>query len=191
MAAVNSQHKATLVFIRGIPGSGKSLLTKTIASKLSDDSVLVLDPDFVDKAAPEYLTLSRKLENEGLDKTIHPFRWLRGQAIQGAATTPTILWNQPFTDRGIFDRLVTFITDSVTEEGVELRVVLVELETPEDIAYERVVSRIASGGHGPSNDTFTDLVQRYKSYAEGYETVSLDGTRPVEELAEYVIQEIG
>lgn len=177
---------AILIFVRGIPGSGKSYLTRHLANKLGNSTV-VLDPDMVDTLAPSYIQLSKQLSAEGLDEAIHPFRWLRQQAVSAAQDRRTIIWNQPFTKRSIFDRLVQFIREGATEHGVQLRVVLLEVDTPPEVAYERIQERKNAGGHGPSKSVFDSRVEDYTTFAGDYETISIDGTKPINESIDKIL----
>ena len=41
------ENQATVLFIRGIPGSGKSTIAKFLSEKIKAD-ILILDPDSID-----------------------------------------------------------------------------------------------------------------------------------------------
>jgi predicted kinase len=161
--------------IRGLPGSGKSYLAAALEEKLGKDQVVMLDPDALDTSDKAYLAFSDELTKEGLDKAIHPFRWSRKLACEGAVDGKIVMWNQPFTVQGIFDRLVAFIQAYADEHGVQLPVLLVEVEIDHDTAKKRIADRKQAGGHGPSEQTFARRVDEYTSYAKDYRTVVVDG----------------
>jgi predicted kinase len=174
--------------VRGLPGSGKSYLTAELQKALGKEDVLVLDPDSIDLTAKEYREFSDELAKEGLDKAIHPFRWSRKLACDAAVAGKVVIWNQPFTNRGIFERLVAFIQNYAQERGVSLPVLLVEVEIGHDTAKARIAERKQAGGHGPSDGTFAQRVTEYESYADGFNTVVVHGEDDVTESAAKVLE---
>jgi len=169
----------TLIMIRGLPGSGKSHLAAALADRLGRDDVVVLDPDTIDLADTQYLEFSKALEREGLDKAIHPFRWSRKLACDAILAHKIVLWNQPFTNRGIFERLVAFLEGCAHEHGLHLPVLVIEVEIDHEVAKERIARRKQDGGHGPSEGTFAHRAKEYQSYADGFKTVVVQGTDDV------------
>lgn len=161
--------------IRGLPGSGKSYLAAELEKAIGKDRVLILDPDTVDLKNKDFLAFSRQLTKEGLDKKIHWYRWTRKNACDAAVEGKVVIWNQPFTDRGIFERLVAFIQAHAREYGVDLPVLLVEVEIGHDTAKQRIADRKQAGGHGPSEQTFARRASEYQSYADGFRTVAVHG----------------
>lgn len=77
---MSQTNNPALVFIRGIPGSGKSYLAEALEKSLGSENVIMLDPDKIDLTSKEYLEFSESLTKEGVDKKLHPFRWLRTNA---------------------------------------------------------------------------------------------------------------
>jgi Thymidylate kinase len=164
-----------LIMVRGLPGSGKSHLAAELASELGKDNTVVLDPDALDTTDEAYQAFSRELEKEGVDKRIHPFRWSRKRACDAIAAQKIVIWNQPFTDRGIFERLVAFLEEYAREQGLRLPVLVVEVEIDPEVAKARIARRKQEGGHGPSEGTFAARVRDYQSYADGFRTVTVQG----------------
>lgn len=181
-------HHPTLIMIRGLPGSGKSYLAAELEKIIGQENVVMPDPDNVDKTNPEYLALSEQLSKEGLDEAIHPFRWSRKRACDAIEAGKIIMWNQPFTNRGIFDRLVAFLQAHAREHGIDLPVLLVEVEIDPSIAKQRITKRKQTGGHGPSDNTLNNRINDYESYADGYRTVKVDGQSDVSKSAAAVMQ---
>lgn len=161
--------------VRGLPGSGKSHLTAALADAIGQDDVVVLDPDTIDLQDVKYLKFSKTLEEEGLDKAIHPFRWSRKLACDAIVERKVVIWNQPFTNRGIFERLVAFLEAHAQENGLRLPVLVVEVEIDHETAKERIAKRKMAGGHGPSDTTFMHRASEYQSYADGFKTVIVQG----------------
>lgn len=173
---MNKDTKPVLVFVRGLPGSGKSYLAQALEKSLGKDNVTMLDPDNIDFASKEYNEFSKSLSAEGLDEKIHPFRWLRTTAYGGITGHKVIIWNQPFTIVDIFKRLITHLQEYAVEHQIDLPVLIVEVEIDPVVAKERVVKRMQKGGHGPSDNTLANRIADYKSYAnEGYKTVVVKG----------------
>lgn len=170
----------TLIMIRGLPGSGKSYLATALQKTLGDEHVLVLDPDTIDQTDKAYLAFSDELTKEGLDTAIHPFRWSRKRACDAILAGKIIIWSQPFTNRGIFDRLVAFLQAYADENGIRLPVLLVEIEVDHATARERVAKRKQAGGHGPSDQTFGRRLQEYVGYADSYPAITVHGGADVE-----------
>jgi predicted kinase len=169
----------TLIMIRGLPGSGKSYLARALENELGAEDVVILDPDTVDQADKAFMAFSDQLSKEGLDKAIHPFRWSRKMACDAVSDHKIIIWNQPFTNQGIFDRLVAFIKAYADDHDVPLPVLLVEVDIDHATAKARITKRKQAGGHGPSDETFARRVDEYTSYVDAYRTVIVNGADDV------------
>ena len=180
-----------LVVIRGIPGSGKSHLATALFRALGTDSATILDPDMIDTTDETFLSFSRNLSAEGLDEAIHPFRWLRKTACEAIAPGHIIIWNQPFTIRGIFDRLVQFLqTHAESETDTRLSVLVVEITIDPEKAKKRIAERKKHGGHGPLDAIFEHRVNEYESFADGYHTVTVSGEDDVAQSTRTIIEHI-
>lgn len=185
----NTSHDPLLIFVRGLPGSGKTYFTYALRDAIKETAVTVIDPDFIDKNDSEYITFTKSLETEGLDPLIFPFRWLRKCAIDASRKGALIVWNQPFTNRGVFDRLIAYLTENVKAKyDHKLKILVIEINTPTDIAWSRVEQRVNEGGHGPNKNTFNQRCAEYESYADTYPVLELNGEQDVSHL---VTQTIG
>lgn len=182
-------HKPLLIFVRGIPGSGKSFLSEALTKKIGLKNTVLLDPDAIDEKDPGYISLSKDLTQDGLPKTIHPFRWLRKSACEAISSGKTVIWNQPFTDLGVFSRLILFIEENSAHNS-KLEILIIEVSIDQDTAKERIQSRIAKGGHGPSDSTFQKRVNGYETFSDSYQTIEINGNDTVELSVDKVLQKI-
>lgn len=177
-----------LIFVRGMPGSGKSYLADALKKALKPENVLMLDPDRIDFNDPNYKDFSISQAAEGLDEKIHAFRWLRTTAYKGIANHKVIIWNQPFTDEGIMQRLATHLEDYAKEHKVDLPVMMVEVNVDPDLARVRVSQRKQKGGHGPSDSVLEARIAAHKSFAHNFMTVAVDGDAEISSSVAKVIK---
>jgi len=186
-----SKH-AELIFIRGLPGSGKSYLTTALQAALDKDRLAVLDPDAVDRLSQAYQAHVDALTAEGVETALHLYRYLRAQAYQGIEAGKIIIWNQPFTNLEIFHKMIGRLRDHAREHEVELSILIVEVEADPTVARGRVAARKRSGGHGPSETTFERFVNDYQSFAdEGYKAVTVSGADDVDKSVRTVLAALG
>jgi hypothetical protein len=165
-----------LIFVRGLPGSGKSYLALELQKAIGEDKVVMLDPDATDYKSREYLEHVKAQTAEGVDPALHPYRFLRAQAYQGIADHKVIMWNQPFTNLEIFNKMIDRLRTHAAEHKTELPILVVEVEVDPATAKERVAKRKQAGGHGPSDATFARRVGDYTSLvAHGYNVVVVHG----------------
>src|ERR1700712_2422885 len=131
-----------VILVRGLPGSGKSHLTKPLQAALEAEfgqgTVVALDPDATDYSSDAYLAHIAALTAEGVDPKLHAYRFLRAQAYAGIATRKIIIWNQPFTNLEIFNKMVTNLRRQATEHDTELTVLVVEVSVSQEVAKQRV-----------------------------------------------------
>lgn len=167
--------RAIVILVRGLPGSGKTYMAQKLIPLL-DRRVVLLDPDTVDTDSQEYRQHVETLLHEGVDERLHLYRFLRGQAYQGIASGDIVMWNQPFTNLDIFNKMVANFQLQADEKNVHLSVLVVEVMLDPEVAQKRVIERKQSGGHGPSAAAFDTFTKDYVSFApEGYHVVSVPG----------------
>lgn len=167
---------SVVLLVRGLPGSGKSYITRELARALEERSPVVLDPDTVDLESAAYKAHVQALTAEGVDKDLYLYRFLRTQAYKCIAAGKTVIWNQPFTNLDIFNKMVANFRVQAREHQVQLTVLVVEVEIDPAVAWQRVMDRKNQGGHGPSDGTFARFVDDYKTFADhGYQVVRVRG----------------
>lgn len=169
-----------VVFIRGLPGSGKSHIAAALQASttelLGKDKVITLDPDTIDYESDAYTEHVRTATANGVDAKLHVYRFLRAQAHEGIELNKIIIWNQPFTNLDIFNKMAANLRDRAAEHNTELSMLVVEVRIDPDIALARIAKRKEHGGHGPSEGTFQRFVADYRSFAKcGYNTLAIDG----------------
>lgn len=181
--------RALMLLVRGLPGSGKTFIATQLADSLPAGQVVMLDPDAIDFESKVYHEHVQQQIAEGVDPILHAYRFLRAQAYQGIADGKIIIWNQPFTNREIFEKMTANFYAQAKEHNVELDLLVVEVMTDPDEAKRRVEKRKAAGGHGPSENTFNRFVNDYKSFADdGYKTVTVSGQDSVEQSVATILQ---
>lgn len=174
-----------------MPGSGKSYFAAELQKAIGLEQVVMLDPDAIDFQSQDYLTFTKTAFAQEVDPKIQPFRYLKTQAFEGIVAGKIIIWNQPFTNRGMFDRLVASLKEYAESRGTKIETLLVEVDIDNATATERVRSRIREGGHGPSENTLNQRINEYESFAEsGYEMVHVDGSGNVDANVTVVMETI-
>ena len=177
-----------LILVRGLPGSGKTYLANELENTIGKNMVVMLDPDATDYESKEYLEHTNTLTAEGLDPKIHAYRFLRGKAYEGIMSSKVIIWNQPFTNMGMFTRMITNLRTYATDHDTQLPVLIVEVEVDHNVAKTRIAQRKAAGGHGPSDGLFERYVADYETAAkEGYRTIAVQGHGDVSESVSAIL----
>lgn len=165
-----------MVLVRGLPGSGKTYIATELRKKLGDDQVVMLDPDATDYDSKAYAEHVKAQNAEGVDPKLHAYRFLRAQAYQGIADHKIVIWNQPFTNLEIFNKMVANFNIQAEENKTTLSILVVEVEIDPAVAKKRVDKRKQAGGHGPSDDTFARFISDYTTFApHGYTTLTVRG----------------
>lgn len=165
-----------IVFVRGVPGSGKSYLVAALQKVLDPDTTVVLDPDAIDFASEAYARHLINQRAEGVDEKLDAYRFLRAQAYQAIADHKLIIWNQPFTDLEIFRKMTGRLLDQAKACDTTLSILVVEVDTDPSVAWQRVQERKAAGGHGPTDTTLQRRIDAYGSFAaEGYDVLTVRG----------------
>ena len=176
-----------LIFVRGLPGSGKSYVTNRLQKELGE-GVVVLDPDATDYESNEYHEHTKVLTEQGVNPALFAYRFLREKAYKAIKENKVVIWNQPFTNLEIFNKMIANLRIKADEHQVALPILVVEVEIDSAVAKKRVAERKQTGGHGPSDTTFSRFVNDYKSFKnEGFETVTVQGDDDIDDIVKHVI----
>lgn len=169
-----------LIIIRGVPGSGKSVVAIALQQALGSKRVVLLDPDAIDYTSSAYASHVKSCIAEGVDPALYAYRYLRAQAYDAIAAHEIIIWNQPFTNLEIFNKMVGRLRDKAAECQTQLQMLLIEVDIDPLVAKRRVEERMQTGGHGPSDSTLQKRFDEYETFAgTGYQVVSVQGEDPV------------
>ncbi len=184
-----------LLVVRGIYGSGKSYLAERVQQQLQQlygqDSVVMLDPDATDYQSQDYKNHVTQQTIDGVDPALHPYRYLRAQAYAGIADHKVVMWNQPFTNLEIFNKMIANLLICADEHSTSLPILVIEVTADPTLAKARVIQRIKQGGHGPTDGTIDRRVAEYFSFApHGYATISVSGEDDVAESLQTVLPKI-
>ncbi|HSX06452.1 MAG TPA: zeta toxin family protein [Candidatus Saccharimonadia bacterium] len=164
------------ILIRGLPGSGKSYLAAALAEAFGKDATVMLDPDSVDQTSQEYKDHVAAQTAEGVDPALHLYRFSRAKAYKGIDDHKIIMWNQPFTNLEVFNKMADRLKEHAGEQQTPLPILVVEITISPEVAKQRVEQRKQSGGHGPSENTFSRFVNDYTTFAnDGYDVVTVQG----------------
>ena len=180
-----------LVLIRGLPGSGKSYLAAALQRSI-DGEIVALDPDATDYKSPVYLSYVESAAAAGVNPSLFAYRYLRQQAYDGITAHKLILWNQPFTNREIFQKMTAGLQNYAATANTKLDILVVEVDVAPTAAHQRIAERQLAGGHGPSNATFNRFSSDYVSFAEeGFPTITVDGLGDITKSVTSVLAAIG
>lgn len=183
--------KPKIIFIRGLPGSGKSVLAQAMIEKIGPEHTVVLDPDAIDENSEAYQKLTAELRKQGVDEKFYPYRYLRNKAHQAIRSGITVLWNQAFTNLDGLQKTINNLTDYASEQGKAPEVVVVEVFIDPATAAERIETRVKSGGHQVDEKTFARFVHDFKSFVdEPFKTITVNGEMPAEENAEQIVSQL-
>ncbi|MEO6761821.1 MAG: hypothetical protein ABI220_05680, partial [Candidatus Saccharimonadales bacterium] len=130
---------------------------------------------------------------EGVDEKLFPYRFLRNQAYRGIRNHKIIIWNQPFTDLDIFDKMIDRLRTNALENTSELELLIVELNIDTSLAHQRTTKRKQAGGHGPSDTTFDRFVNTYQSAStHGYTSniISVQGDSDVNKSVDLILERV-
>ena len=185
-----TQNNPIVLFIRGLPGAGKTTVAKELASKVEREFV-VLDPDEIDQESSEYQTHVEAMEADGVDPVLHLYRFLRGQAYEAIESGKIIIWNQPFSNNDAFGKIVARLQEHAAAHEKKLSMLIVEVELDAATAKARVDERKAEGGHGPSEEIWQRFLRDYDTFSkDGFETVRVDGNGNVDESVQKILDAI-
>ena len=187
----DTQKHPLLILIRGLPGSGKSYFAFALQKLLGENATVMLDPDAIDYERQQYKDHVASLTAEGVDPTLHAYRFSRAKAYQGITDHKIIIWNQPFTNLEIFRKMTDRLETHAAEQSTSLPILVVEIAIDPEVARKRVIARKQAGGHGPSDEVFERFIRDYASFTDTeYDTVSINGDDDVSTSTSLVMSHV-
>ena len=188
---LKSLQNPVLILVRGIPGSGKTYYAENLVGAFSQAEAILLDPDTTDYNSQEYAFHVNQQLSEGVDSKLHPYRFLRQKAFSAIAEHKIIIWNQPFSNLEILQKVTARLEEYAKEQKTTLPILIIEMSLDTETARSRVEQRKKNGGHGPSEATFIRFVSNYASAAPlGYEIIELYGHNDPQQTIPQVIDRI-
>lgn len=174
--------RAMLIIVRGLPGSGKSTLTKALSNNGIPSPTLVLDPDKVNKHSAEFCDHIKKQPTNLPEKTLI-YRMLLYQTIEALKEDVTVLWEQAWSWREGIEITIEKISRALCEQEQPI-ILIFELVLCINTAQKRVEERFRQGKHPLSGIQFRKLFLNGIEPCEdlGLKTLRLDATLPAEEL---------
>lgn len=189
MNTVSTPSHPVAIFIRGLPGSGKSFVAASLASALGKDNAVLLDPDATDYESNEYKEHVKTMQAEGVEEQLHAYRFLRGQAYKAIEDHKIIVWDQPFRNLEIFHKMVGRLNDHAAAHQTRVPILVVEVEIDPLVAKQRVNERKQRGGHGPSDASFQRFINEHTSFADqGFALVKVNGENEASQSVEAIMQ---
>jgi adenylate kinase family enzyme len=184
-----TNHSSALILVRGLPGSGKSHLATAIREALGQDNAVILDPDKIDQNSKAYLELCDALSKEGVDKIYFPNRFLKAVGYEAIDAGKIVIWNQAFTLWDGFNRTINSLKEHAASRGLDLPVLVVEVEINPEVAKKRISDRVTNGGHDVSDERFNRFIDEYESWSgRGFETVIVNGEQEVSKSVAEVLK---
>ena len=177
-----------LIIIRGLPGSGKTFLSKALVETLGNDNVKEVNPDEIFDASEEYQDFIGQLQREepDLDSKFFPFRFLRKQALEAIQVDKIVIWDQPWS--GL--EKPEIVLETISKE-IKAPVLLIEVELEAEKAMERLEKRKAEGGHGPNEEIFSQFVKKFRSINESDSCfIKIRGDTPIEKSVFDVLEQL-
>ncbi|GIV44970.1 MAG: hypothetical protein KatS3mg035_2093 [Bacteroidia bacterium] len=166
-----TQNPGMLIIIRGIPGSGKSTLASSLIRELGEKA-LKIDPDMY-----RYKNTPSSIQHGENEETL--FGNLANTALEALYSGKIVVWDQALTrlDENLVNRIKSVIWP--------IPIMLVEVETPESVAWQRIQKREKEGLQtGPYKEQFSALCKRYLPF-QGTNTdiriIRIQGDKSIEE----------
>lgn len=175
--------KAIVLFVRGIPGSGKTSIVNAFIKGRDHKNIVRLDPDLVITESSEFITFCDNCP-KNLPNEKRVYRYLLYKACDALAVGKIVIWEQPWRNC----ELLQLTIDNLTViSGVMFSVGIIDVSLSEDTAKERVERRFQLGQH-PLNP------EHVRKFAESFQDVGstslsvlkLDGSAEISTLVLHV-----
>jgi predicted kinase len=158
----------TLVFIRGIPGAGKSWLAAHLVELLGESAVKI-DPDDY-----RYKGEAMGKDNQSSDRETL-FDTLKTQALINVQAGKVVIWDQAWTSLRAAKETFAFVKKAI----YPAQILLIEVNIDSKMAWGRIQERSARGDQSAlSREKFDTYVDKYQSVQDedvGVEVLPLNG----------------
>jgi len=181
---MSQRRKPLLLFVRGLPGSGKTTVTDTLAETPLLCDAEYLDPDRVNKKQEAYLRHVSKQPADLSNKTVL-YRFLLTKAIAALQTGRHVVWEQPWSWAEGIEITLAKIRNAL---GTIITVdpIIIELTVEFEKATERVSERYRQGEHTLNPAQFKKLFQGGLESCESLDIPvrTLDATQCIDKVIE-------
>ena len=177
-----------LIFVRGLPGAGKSDLVDLLLKFPPLKGSLRLDPDRVNLADPKFVEFVCGLPPKLIPKR-KIYRFLLRQAEAALRQGRSVIWEQPWRlTWGLYitiENLTFFLTGKEDITKAPFQSVIVEVFIDPAKAWRRVAERFAEGRHNLDEKAFEQFVGELEGCGHlNLPTVRIAGDRVAETVEE-------
>ncbi len=178
--------KPLLIFVRGLPGAGKSNLTELLCENPILKDSWRLDPDRVNLTGSRFLEFVSDLPT-GLPSQKQIYRYLLRQAEAALREGCGVIWEQPWRLRwGIYitiENLTYFLTGGTEISLAPFQTIIIEVLVDVAKARRRVAERFAQGAHNLDAKTFEEFVETMELCDDlGLPFIRIDGNDVAKEV---------
>ena len=180
-----------IVFVRGLPGSGKTSLSLRVRDNFLPEQVEHIDPDLIDKSSSDYAGFCEDLRvtYPDLDPCVYLYRYLLKRAKDSLAQGKLVLWSQPFSNTANFSYTVSQFKNS---EPSSTAILIVDVLVDKEVARNQMKKRKESGGHGPDDEYFDKLVNQFETADKwGYNYLCIEMGVGFDEPLKKILEKVG
>lgn len=167
--------KTTCLFIRGLPGSGKTTLAKNVSSVLK---FVLLDPDELHIQELDGTNTGERLKNI-------KYRYLVKNCIETLKNNQNVIWSQPW--RKIENIKITVDNINQLIPGTKpnnLSFVVAEIVIDKDLSWKRCSRKF------DTRELFNQYVDKYQSYNLNLPYIRLDGNQNSQKITSELLSQL-
>ncbi|HSX39096.1 MAG TPA: AAA family ATPase [Candidatus Saccharimonadales bacterium] len=186
-----------LVVLRGLPGSGKTVLANNLANYFD---LNVFDPDQIDKSKSDFLDFINSLSEE-LPLRRKMYRYLLSQVNTDLNSGKSVIWSQPWRK---IDRLVLTIKNIqhylkpiiqydempiyTLKNELAFNVVVIELNISTEESRNRVSKRYIEGNHTWDGSNLELFNSSFEDYNLPFDYINIDANKKPSLIAKEAIK---
>jgi len=177
------------LFVRGVPGSGKTVLTAKLVTELCLCASLRLDPDTLSEEDTEFTAFLTSQGGRSGGRREQIYRYQVRKAADALRKGRSVIWEQAWRScaglRTTLENLAYFLTDSFAFAEAPFQAVVVEIE----LGLEEAQQRLAERGDGRvSPEALLQFARTFESCSDlGVPLLVVDGRKSPQELAAEVV----